>query len=251
MTLIVILLTYQHLPNLRNNYHPVLVEDESKLSRWDDRYKTGSNPDFLKMRQSTVEIKMGRQGGAGTIVMIDDQYLYILTAQHGMNSKIMIQAKDIEGKRHLIKNIPTKNIIKHKNVDLALIKAPRPNAEFQYFKLADKAPLIGERIYTIGHPANTYYSVHEGLISSFSYRTFNNHRAEYTMISAPSWGGNSGGAVINEKTELVGIAVGILYVGTNPKDYKNTVYLFHMTYAVSYEKILDFMYDNGLIMRIQ
>lgn len=232
---------------------PVYEETQFTLmpdvsSRWDSRYKTNCNPDFLQMRQATVEIKTGDSGGAGAIIKIDDKYLYVLTAQHCIGNNMAMQIKDINGEIYRVFDIPNSNIIRHKTVDLALIKVPKPLATFRKFFIAQPPALIGTNIYTIGHPANTYYSVNIGIVSSYTYRVYNNHKEEYLLISAPSWGGNSGGAVVNSDTELVGIAVGILYVGENWKDYKNNIYLFHMTYAVTIEQIREFLNENNIVL---
>jgi S1-C subfamily serine protease len=233
------------------NQKPIFEETYFTLmadvsSRWDSRYKTNCSPDFLQMRQATVEIKVGNTGGAGAIVKMDDKYLYVLTAQHCIGNNMAMQIKDINGDIYRVFDIPNSNIIMHKDVDLALIKVPKPLATFRKFMLAKPPALVGTDIYTIGHPANTYYSVNRGIVSSYTERTYNNHKEEYLLVSAPSWGGNSGGAIVNSDTELVGIAVGILYVGNDWKDYKNNVYLFYMTYAVTLEKMYEFLTDNGI-----
>lgn len=237
---------------LQTHQKPIFEETDFALmtdvsSRWDSRYKTNCNPDFLQMRQATVEIKVGNSGGAGAIVKIDDKYLYVLTAEHCVGNNMAMQIKDINGEIHRVFNIPNSNILRHKTVDLALIKVPKPLATFRKFFLATPPALVGTDIYTIGHPANTYYSVNRGIVSSYTDRTYNNHKEEYLLVSAPSWGGNSGGAVVNSDTELLGIVVGILYVGENWKDYKNNTYLFYMTYAVTLEQIREFLKDNQIL----
>lgn len=236
---------YNHI-NLRPIEEETFNFSTDTISRWDSLYKTNCSPDFLKMRQATVEIKAGNQGGAGAIVHQDKEYLYILTAQHCIEGSIAIQIKDIYGEIFRIFGVPTKDIIKHKKVDLALIKVRKPDSIFGQFKISGTPLLIGEDIHTIGHPANTYYTVTRGNVSSYTKRTYNNTQEEYTLITAPSWGGNSGGAVVNKDTELVGIAVGILYVGENWRNYKDNIYLFHMTYSVKLDIIRDFLVENGI-----
>jgi len=247
--IVIILGLCQHQTNI--NQKPIFDEVNFSLmkeviSRWDSRYKTNCSPDFLQMRQATVEIKVGNSGGAGAIIKMDEKYLYVLTAQHCIGNNMAMQIKDINGDIYRVFDIPNSNVIKHKNVDLALIKVPKPLATFRKFNLAKPLVLVGTDIYTIGHPANTYYSINRGIVSSYTDRVYNNNKEEYLLVSAPSWGGNSGGAVVNSDTELVGIAVGILYVGEDWKDYKNNTYLFYMTYAVTLEKIYEFLVENQI-----
>ncbi len=219
------------------------------VDRWDSLYKTNCNPDFLKMRQATVEIKVGKAGGAGAIVHIDEEYLYVLTANHIVKRRgtIHVRVKDTSGEATIIKNIPRKNISSSKTVDLSLMKIAKPTGVFGYFPLG-KVALIGEDIYTIGHPLNTHYSINKGIVSCYKKRTYNNKKEEYLVVSAPSFSGNSGGAVVDSKTELIGLAVGIMYAGEKPTSLKSrTIYLFHMTYAVRLQDIKKFLEEELLI----
>ena len=191
-------------------------------------------PDFQKMKQATVEIKVGKPGGAGVIVKEDKEYLYILTAKHIINNqgKVRVRLLTTSTERPVVE-IDRKLITTSSNVDLALIKVPKPKGEFVVLKIAEEnKPQIGDKIYTIGHPVGTRFTVNEGLLSNYTAKTYGGRQAQYILISAPSFNGNSGGAVVNTETELIGIAVGIFYIGQDWRDIKHTLYLCHMTYCV-------------------
>ena len=196
-------------------------------------------PDFTKYKNATVEIKVGKKGGAGVICKIDEKYLYILTADHIIkqsgNVSIQINTKKEKIK---IENLDRKYIYRDKNVDLALITLLKPKGEFDYLPITNRPVEQGDRIFTIGHPLNFHYTATEGIVSNESaIRKHNNQDVTYLMISSPSFSGNSGGAVVNSRGELIGIVVGIMYVEQPCGWDKQTIFLFHMTFAVKIENI--------------
>ena len=197
-------------------------------------------PDIEKSVTSTVQIKVGRYGGAGVIIKDDGEYLYILTAKHIVTPKGKVEiviTNLVTNKKTYIGIIPRKNIYIDEEVDLALIKLSKPEGRYSIISLAEKEPKIGETIYTVGHPIGTYYTVNIGIVSNYIKNPFVKRKGTYMLISAPSIFGNSGGAIINNKTEIVGIASGIMWLGKNPKDIANTVYVYHMTFAIRLDDI--------------
>jgi serine protease Do len=72
---------------------------------------------------------------------------------------------------------------------------------FNYLPIASRTPLVGEKIYTIGSP--------KGLENTFSSGEISQYRGEdLFQISAPIDHGSSGGALINQYGEVVGITSG-------------------------------------------
>ena len=103
--------------------------------------------------------------------------------------------------------------------------------------LGKKRPKIGDRIYTIGHPAGTYYTINEGIVSNYTKRSYKRNKLNLMLVSAPTFSGGSGGAVINTKTEIVGIVVAIEYY----QEKKQTIYLTNMVYTIRLDTICDFL----------
>ena len=202
-----------------------------------------ASPDFDRLILATVQIKIGKRGGAGIIIRDDGKFLYILTVKHAITQKgrLDVCVRDIDRTFHIVKNIKKECIYQHKIVDLALIKVPRPKGEYVTLKIAPTKPTIGTVIYTIGHPLNFHFTVNTGIVSNYLTNPLAKRRGTYMLISAPSFTGNSGGAVINERTEVVGISAGIMYLGNNPSKYEDTTYLFYMTFAIQLDDIKELM----------
>lgn len=70
---------------------------------------------------------------------------------------------------------------------------------------------IGEVIYSIGNPKGLSGTISEGIISGFR----NLENKELIQITAPISPGSSGGPVINNSGEIIGVAVGTLTSGQN------------------------------------
>jgi len=195
--------------------------------------------EFFKLQLATAQIGAGGRGGAGVIIKDDREFLYIATARHIANlkgkMKIVIRRKDL--KQKIIAKIPRKNIYKDKILDVAIIKVSRPEGEFEVVTLAIKSPSIGKTVYTVGHPSSFTNTINKGIVSNYLKNPVPKRKGIYMLISAPSFTGNSGGAVINVNKELVGIASGIMWLGDNPKDLKHTLFLYHLTFVVRIEDI--------------
>jgi len=200
-----------------------------------------ASTDFEKLELATIQIKIGQRGGAGVLIEDDGEYLYALTVKHAVTQKgrLDVCVRDTNGKFHIVKGI--KEIYKHKVVDLALIKIPKPEDEYKILRVAYQKPKKGTKIYTIGHPLNFYFTITEGIVSNYLTNPLPLRKGTYMLISAQCFTGNSGGPVINEKTEVVGIASGIMYLGNNPHKYQDTTYLFYMTFAVQLDDIKELM----------
>lgn len=93
--------------------------------------------------------------------------------------------------------------------DLALLDVPGLNAPNVTISKAEVA--VGEKIYPIGNPLGLEGTLSEGLVSGI--RTVGED--EIIQISAPISPGSSGGPVLNEYAELVGVAVATIQGGQN------------------------------------
>ena len=93
--------------------------------------------------------------------------------------------------------------------DLALLSVP--TLVGSSIEMNENIPEIGEKIYSIGNPKGLSGTISEGIISGF--RTFN--KEKLIQITAPISPGSSGGPVINNDGQLVGVSVGTLKSGQN------------------------------------
>lgn len=98
-----------------------------------------------------------------------------------------------------------------KNLDLALLRVPGA-AGVPALTLAGSSPQTGEKIYALGNPEGLSGSLSDGLVS-------NARRTDGTrtliQISAPISHGSSGGPVVNDRGQVIGVAVGFLADGQN------------------------------------
>ncbi len=93
--------------------------------------------------------------------------------------------------------------------DLALLSIPTLQAKS--LKIQINLPKIGEKIFAAGNPHGLSGTFSDGIVSSL--RNFNNR--ELIQITAPISPGSSGGPIVNENAELLGIAVGGFDDGQN------------------------------------
>ena len=89
--------------------------------------------------------------------------------------------------------------------DLALVQALNV-PEHKVAVLAKETPLVGEHIFTMGHPIGLYWSFMEGVVSAYHDHLTPAKKFEPLLqISMPIFYGNSGGGVFNQFGELVGL----------------------------------------------
>jgi len=77
--------------------------------------------------------------------------------------------------------------------------------KFPAVKIGDIKKLkVGQRVFAIGSPMGFENTISEGIISGL--RSYNELRKNYIQITASISPGSSGGAVVNDKGELIGIS---------------------------------------------
>jgi hypothetical protein len=93
--------------------------------------------------------------------------------------------------------------------DLALLDVPELHAPPLSIDITEV--MVGDKLYAIGNPLGLEGTLSEGIVSGV--REFGKDRI--LQISAPISPGSSGGAVLNEYGEIVGVAVATLQGGQN------------------------------------
>lgn len=159
-------------------------------------------PPSTQIEISTIDTT-GKSGGSGVII---DKNI-ILTAYHVLEDAKSAKATCGE------KIIEIEAIAFSKQLDLALVKY-KEKCDITPIKIAPENEPIGSDIYLIGFPSEMPIMVTKGIVSSYS--------LDYPTVKplmwsdVKSWFGNSGGAAINTKGELVGIAQSL----STPFQYK-------------------------------
>jgi hypothetical protein len=93
--------------------------------------------------------------------------------------------------------------------DLALLSIP--TIQTSGLILQNELPKVGEKIFAAGNPQGLSGTFSDGIVSSL--RQF--EKKELIQITAPISPGSSGGPIVNDKAELLGIAVGGFTDGQN------------------------------------
>lgn len=109
------------------------------------------------------------------------------------------------GQTYKIRNV----IAKSKDDDFIVFQVESKGVSFKYIPMGIKNPKVGEKVYTIGSPL--------GLENTFSSGEISQLREDNLIqINAPIDHGSSGGALINEYGEVIGITTaGIESSGAN------------------------------------
>lgn len=147
-------------------------------------------------RKQQVETPKRQASGSGVIISSDG---YIVTNNHVVDDADEIQVK-LNDKREFKARI----IGTDKTSDLALIKIEAEG--LPAIKIGDSDKLkIGEWVLAVGNPFNLTSTVTAGIVSAKSRSLNANDVESFIQTDAAINSGNSGGALVNARGELVGI----------------------------------------------
>jgi S1-C subfamily serine protease len=169
--------------------------------------------------QSAVDIAKNWLPSTVSLVM-EDNFKQPLSLGSGFilgNGKVVTNLHVIEGAKYgsvFISGSSTKHKIEgyfsiDKQNDLAILSVPTLTGK--PIQLASTNPEIGEKVYAIGNPKGLSGTISEGIVSGI--RDLENKKL--IQITAPISPGSSGGPVLNNKGEVIGVAVGTLASGQN------------------------------------
>lgn len=163
-------------------------------------YKKPIKESFNFIRRAVLTIRTSN--GHGSAFYINNEG-YALTNYHVVGEAKNVVATDFSGTSHMAEVIRV-----HKNRDVALIKVDVFNNPS--IPLKKERVEMMDKVYAIGSPLseNQKLTVTEGIISNFR----KNKKSELSFIQAsvPLAGGNSGGPLLDEFGNVIGIAVSIM-----------------------------------------
>ncbi len=143
----------------------------------------------------TLEVENGAgQHFVGSAFLAVGEGLAV-TAWHVVQDARRVEARFSDQRRVNVVGLADKN----EELDLALIRldtGARPQ-----IKLNTATPRIGSRICVLGAPRGLDFSISEGIVSQI--RTVD--KVRYYQVSCPISPGNSGGPVLNERGEVIGV----------------------------------------------
>ena len=183
-----------------------------------------------------VVLLMGDAGyGSGVIISTKG---HVLTNNHVVEHNDNLEAilsyqYNLDGYEEYVHSI---EIIKQDKVkDLALIKINNPRTALRPINISRKVPAIGSRVHAIGHPDLEVWSYTTGYISQireeyeWSYEDEFEHIANVYQTQTPVAEGNSGGPLLNDHGNLVGINT----FGDSENDFQN--------FSVTVDEIIKFL----------
>ena len=134
--------------------------------------------------------------GGCTGFMVDGNYLF--TAKHclnGLGNTITFKSKKDPNKKIEAKLI---YVTKHSDGPIVYFLPSDGDKPYKSFKMAKGAPEIGELVHTVGYPGGNY-AVTYGKVAG-------GNGVDVNYVKMRISPGNSGGPLVNEKNEIVGIA---------------------------------------------
>lgn len=174
------------------------------------------------LEKSTVVVNTNGVIGTGIIINAGKQILTNYHVVEPNENNIYIALKPEIGDNPSKNNYYKANLLKvNMNKDLALLEMPKTlekQNNISSLKLGNiKEIKKGIDIYTMGHPHKYYFAFEYGMLNKimndFNWITYNvDYALQYSMNSNR---GNSGGAIINDKLELLGIVAGSDNSGNN------------------------------------
>ncbi|BBA85052.1 S1C family serine protease [Candidatus Nardonella dryophthoridicola] len=193
---------YNVFPKIIKKVMPAIVNIYIKGNKYDNNIK---NKIYNFIYKNILKRKYF--GGLGSGVIIDSKNGYILTNYHVINNSNLIKIQ-----LYNKKELQAKLIDFDTKVDLALLKIISPFKNLVDIKISDfKNINVGDQVIAIGNPFGLGQTVTFGIISALGRSGINIHGIEnFIQTDASINKGNSGGALINTKGELIGINTAIL-----------------------------------------
>lgn len=153
-----------------------------------------------------VETETGKQGGTGFFI---DGNGAAVTNFHVIEGGVSAQIRMQNGKTCDISEV----LGASRSRDLAILKVDAEHTPA--VKLASRLPAVGEKVYAIGYPesfllGDASSTFTDGIVSKSNYTV---DGMDYIQTNADITHGNSGGVLVNERGEVVGITAGTLDVG--------------------------------------
>lgn len=164
--------------------------------------------------------RTGNLQASASGVLIDETL--VLTSAHVISSYKMTPLGDVIAVKCGADYIHGKYILKrNKTLDLLLLELERP-CDKRIIPLATEEPEFASTVYAVGAPNGNSGVATMGIISDFRYR--GGYR--WIISDAAAYFGNSGGPLLNEKGELVGICNALGTYNKRFRGHKEYVYSF-------------------------
>jgi S1-C subfamily serine protease len=188
-----------------NNYEEILESNEEM--RLTDEFPSASDlARYLEPRSAIVNVYNGtRKIGTGSAFFINNRGL-LLTNYHVVDEGNRVEIVTSDGRTHEVR------IVEYdEKRDLALLKASITGNDFVWLSNSYYVE-TGDTVYTYGSPLGITNTITEGIISK-NLSIINGQ--EFLQLSAPISPGSSGGMLVNEYGEIIGVTTAYLRNGQN------------------------------------
>ena len=206
------------------DFNSVTVPDLALLQRLSPIFRNLEKNLILEHTRGQKEQRIFREAAPAVVMVVTNDGMgsgividgagYVLTNHHvvASYSTVAIIFRPQNGEE-LIKNLAWKATVEKIDeiADLALLKIENPPPTLQILKLGNsKALEVGMNVHSIGHPYGENWTYTQGTISAlrknyeteFDGKTF---RANIVQHQSPTDPGNSGGPLLNDSGQVVGI----------------------------------------------
>lgn len=157
---------------------------------------------FEEIVKSAVLIQAGETHGSGFFLT---QEGHVLTNAHVVGNAKRVRVVTSGKQEKLIAEVLRKDVLR----DVALLKLEKITDDFkpQPLPIRRDKPKVGEEIYAVGSPRLTKLqdTVTHGIISA--HRFDRREKQHYMQADVDIYGGNSGGALLDEHGNVIGLSV--------------------------------------------
>ncbi|HWQ62242.1 MAG TPA: serine protease, partial [Negativicutes bacterium] len=142
--------------------------------------------------------------GSGFFVNADGDFI---TNRHVVEGAVSATVETVTGEKYSLKKV----IAFKPDLDLAMASIENTKGPMPFLEVAEKMPEKGERVVVFGNPMGVKFTVSEGIVSGI--QTFPNaefpqfpYKGMFVQFTAAISGGSSGGPVLNEQGQVVGVS---------------------------------------------
>src|SRR6201995_5568952 len=199
--------------SVKVNINEKVAKNDGDNSNEDSPFQPGSPMERFFRRFGGPDglppgMRGGPRGGRGAITGQGSGFFisadgYAVTNNHVVDGADKVEVTTDDGKTFKAKVIGT-----DARTDLALIKV-EGGSDFQFAKLSDGKPRIGDWVLAVGNPFGLGGTVTAGIVSAMGRDIGNGPYDDFIQIDAPVNKGNSGGPAFNTAGEVVGVNTAI------------------------------------------